>query len=215
MWSVPGETSWSFGDGVSASGTSVTHTYTVAGTYEVTLHSADMLGNVTSTSGKITIATAPPPTTTPSPEPTSRSSTPAPPTSEPPTSEPPVIGTVSQSASVWHERGKSPAGTTFSLALNERATVSFSFARHMSGRMVDHKCLATTPRNAGRQVCSRTVVTGALSFAGHKGMNKIGFQGLLPHSKKLPLGRYTLMITATNAAGQHSNAKSLGFVVVG
>jgi hypothetical protein len=66
VWSIPGETSWSFGDGASATGTSVTYAYTAAGTYEVTLHSADTLGNVTSTSGKVTIAPAPA-TTTPSP----------------------------------------------------------------------------------------------------------------------------------------------------
>ena len=64
VWSISGETSWSFGDGTSASGTSVTHTYTAPGIYEVTLHSADTLGNVTSTVGKVTIA---PPTITPSP----------------------------------------------------------------------------------------------------------------------------------------------------
>ncbi len=206
VWSVLGETSWSFGDGAAASGTSVTHTYTAAGTYEVTLHSADTLGNVTSTSGKVTIA----PSSTAAPsgsEPTFGS-----PTSGSPTSEPPVIGTVSQSASVGHERGKSRAGTTFALSLNEQATVGFSFLRHVSGRMVGSECLATTPRDAGRQVCSGTVLTGALSFAGHRGMNKVGFQGLVSRSKLRP-GRYTLMITATNAAGQHSSPKSLNFTI--
>jgi hypothetical protein len=66
VWSASGETSWSFGDGTTANGTSVTHTYTAAGTYEVTLHSTDTLGNVTSTVGKITVA---PPTATPTPSP--------------------------------------------------------------------------------------------------------------------------------------------------
>jgi hypothetical protein len=66
VWSISGETSWSFGDGASASGTSVTHTYTAPGVYEVTIHSADTLGNVTSTTGRVTIAPAPS-TTTPSP----------------------------------------------------------------------------------------------------------------------------------------------------
>lgn len=206
VWSVLGETSWSFGDGASVSGTSVTHTYTAAGTYEVTLHSADTLGNVTNTSGKVTIALAS--TTAPaSSEPTSDS-----PTSESPTSEPPAIGTVSQSASVWHERGKSRVGTTFAFSLNEQATVGFRFLRHVNGRMVGSECLAMTPRDAGRQVCSRTVLTGALSFAGHRGMNKVGFQGLVSHLKLRP-GRYTLMIAATNAAGQHSSPKSLNFTI--
>ncbi len=91
--------------------------------------------------------------------------------------------------------------------------MGFSFLRHVNGRMVGSECLATTPRDAGRQVCSRTVLAGALSFAGRKGMNKIGFQGLVSHSKLRP-GRYTLMITATNTAGQHSSPKALHFTIV-
>jgi hypothetical protein len=205
VWSVPGETSWSFGDGASASGTSVTHTYTVPGTYTVTLHSTDELGNGTSTGGKVTIAPAV--TTAPTPSP------PAPTLAA--ASIPPTIGAVSQSASVWHQHGKSRIGTTFSISLNEQAAVGFSFLRHVNGRMAGRKCLATTPRNAGRRVCSRTVITGAFSFAGHSGMNKVGFQGLVLHAKKLSPGRYTLVITATNAAGQRSSPKSLSFTVMG
>jgi hypothetical protein len=72
VWSVSGETIWSFGDGASASGTSVTHTYTAPGVYEVTIHSTDTLGNVTSASGKITVAPA-----TATPAPSSPASTPA------------------------------------------------------------------------------------------------------------------------------------------
>jgi hypothetical protein len=204
VWSISGETSWSFGDGTSASGTRVTHTYTAAGTYEVTLHSADTLGNVTSTSGTIMIAPAPP-TSTPSP------SEPSP---SPPTSEPPTIGAVNQSASAWHDHGKSRVGTTFSVSLNEQATLGFSFLRHVSGRMVGRRCLATTPRNAGYGACGRAVITGALSFLGRRGMNTVGFQGLVSHSKKLEPGRYTLVITATNVEGQHSSPKSLNFTIV-
>jgi hypothetical protein len=60
VWSVPEETSWSFGDGVSANGTSVTHAYTAPGVYEVVIHSADTLGDVASTAHKVTITPAPP-----------------------------------------------------------------------------------------------------------------------------------------------------------
>jgi hypothetical protein len=208
VWSILGETSWSFGDGASASSASVTHTYTAPGVYEVTLHSADTLGNVTSTSGTITITPAPHATTTPS-------SSFSEPSSDSPTSEPPVIGIVSQSASVWRERGKSRVGTMFSISLNEQATIGLSFLRHVNGREVGGKCLATTPRNAGHRVCGRAVIAGALSFPGHKGTNTAGFQGFLLPSKKLKPGRYTLVITATNGAGQHSNSKSLNFTIRG
>lgn len=56
VWSSIAETRWSFGDGSSAVGTSVTHAYAKAGTYEVTLESEDALGNKTTTVGTITIA---------------------------------------------------------------------------------------------------------------------------------------------------------------
>ncbi len=203
VWSIAGETSWSFGDGASANGASITHTYTAPGTYEVTIHSADTLGNVTSTVGKITIA----PAVTSAPSPSE-------PSSGPHTSEPPAIGVVDQSTSVWRERGKSRVGTTFSLSLNEQASVRLSFMRHVNGRVVGRKCLATTPRNAGHRVCSRTVITGVLSFAGHSGMNMFNFQGLVSRSRKLLPGRYTLVITATNVAGQRSSPNSLSFTIV-
>ena len=56
VWSALGPTTWSFGDGSSVTGTSVTHTYAAAGSYEVTLESEDVLGNKTSTSSTIEIA---------------------------------------------------------------------------------------------------------------------------------------------------------------
>jgi hypothetical protein len=59
IWSMLGETNWSFGDGNTANGTNVNHTYAAAGTYEVTLHSADLLGNVTSTSANVTVTSPP------------------------------------------------------------------------------------------------------------------------------------------------------------
>jgi hypothetical protein len=124
------------------------------------------------------------------------------------------LGRGVQSASVWRERRKSRAGTTFALWLNEQATVGFNFLRHINGRMVGRRCLVRTPRNAGYRACSRAVITGALSFPGHRGMNTVGFQGLVSHSKKLEPGRYTLVITATNAAGQSSSPKSLNFTIV-
>ena len=58
------------------------------------------------------------------------------------------------------------------------------------------------------------VTRGTLSFAAHAGLNKLAFQGRLTHSKKLPLGRYTLLITATNAAGRRSATRSLHFMIV-
>jgi hypothetical protein len=206
VWSAPGETTWSFGDGSSASGTNVSHTYTAAGSYQVTLRSADTLGNITSTTGTITIAAAPPP---------------APPTSGPlsspseastgPASVPPRISTVTQSRSSWRERGRSPLGTTFSLTLNVPATLHLRFMRHATGRMTSGWCRAETARNIRHPPCSRLISAGALSLPAHQGTNSISFRGLLSRSDRLQPGRYTLMIIAAGTAGEPSSARSLIF----
>jgi hypothetical protein len=59
VWSALGETSWSFGDGSSAGGTSVAHTYASAGSYEVTLTSIDALGNTTMRKATVITVMAP------------------------------------------------------------------------------------------------------------------------------------------------------------
>jgi hypothetical protein len=53
-----GSTSWSFGDGATAAGTSVTHAFAKPGTYSVTLTSADAVGNASSATKTLTIAQA-------------------------------------------------------------------------------------------------------------------------------------------------------------
>ena len=50
-------TTWSFGEGTTASGASVTHAFASPGTYSVSVTSTDASGNSTTQSGKITIAT--------------------------------------------------------------------------------------------------------------------------------------------------------------
>ena len=56
VWSSIRQTQWNFGDGSTASGPSVTHTYAKAGSYPVTVESEDVLGNAAKTSARITIA---------------------------------------------------------------------------------------------------------------------------------------------------------------
>jgi len=136
---------------------------------------------------------------------------------------PPAITAVHQSASTWREGGrlaqisrkkKPPVGSTFSFTLNEQASVSFSFTQRVAGRKVGHTCVTKTRKNAKRKPCKRTVTVGRLSFTGHIGTNKVVFQGRVSRSKKLKPGRYTLVITATNSAAQHSSPESLSFTIV-
>ena len=60
LWSGLGEPpSWSFGDGASAGGAQVSHTYAVPGVYTVTVTAHDGLGNATSSTYSITVTPAP------------------------------------------------------------------------------------------------------------------------------------------------------------
>jgi hypothetical protein len=59
-WTSLGQTSWSFGDGATATGTSANHEYSAPGEYEVTVESDDVLGNITSETRTLVIQAPPP-----------------------------------------------------------------------------------------------------------------------------------------------------------
>jgi PKD domain len=193
VWSPVTSVGWSFGDGASSSGASVSHSFTGTGNFVTGVSATDSLGNSSSTQHTIAL-TLPAPT----------------------------LGGVGQSARVWREgtrlpsfsRKKAPKGTTFRFTLNEPAKVSFVFQRVVTGRKSGRRCVAVTPRNKGGRKCTRRVVAGRLSHAAKVGANKLKFQGRLSRKKKLKLGRYVAIVTATNANGQRSAPKRLSFRIV-
>jgi hypothetical protein len=136
----------------------------------------------------------------------------------------PMIADAAQSHKVWREgnavaylsadRPKPPIGTTFSFTLNEQASITLAFTQRVDGRVAKGKCIAQTNLNRHAPSCKRTVTVGTLSLSGHSATKKVSFQGRISHSKKLKLGRYTLLITATNSAGVHSASTSLSFTIV-
>jgi len=142
-----------------------------------------------------------------------------------PSPHPPALADARQSHQSWREGGKlasfsrssrkrAPVGTTFSFTLDQPASTRFVFTQGVRGRSVHGKCRAPTQKNRHARSCLRSVTRGTLAFAGHTGVNKLTFQGPVTPSKKLPLGRYTLIIIATNASGQRSSASTLRFTIV-
>jgi FG-GAP repeat len=115
---------------------------------------------------------------------------------------PPAVAHARQSAARWREsnqlarisRAKTPTGTTFSFSLNEQAAVTFSFTQILASH--------------------RRVKSGTLSFTGHSATNTVAFAGRISRADKLKPGRYELVITATNSAGQRSQSVSLSFTIV-
>ena len=136
----------------------------------------------------------------------------------------PTIANLAQTHGVWREgnklaqisrrKKKPPVGTTFSFELNEQAAVTLTFTQRVKGRKVGHRCAAPTKSNKHRKSCKRTVTRAGLSLPGHAGTNKVAFYGRISHGKKLKPGRYTLVLTATNAAGEQSSPKRIVFTIV-
>jgi hypothetical protein len=121
LWSGLGAVTWSFGDGKTAAGSSVKHTYAKAGSYTVTLMAVDKLGNLTS--AKYTIKVSP---------------------------APPVLSKVSQSARRWSERHVRGMhyGTTFKFTLSEGAKVTLRFVGKHGRKVGSITIKAHTGRNS-------------------------------------------------------------------
>jgi hypothetical protein len=142
----------------------------------------------------------------------------------PTTTPPPLLTSATQSHRAWREGRRlasfsrkhklPPVGTTFSFTLNEQASVSFAFTQRVGGRKVNGKCVPQAKKNRRKHACKRALTRGTLTFNGHSGTNRVSFQGLISRSKKLPPGSYTLVITASNAAGQRSTPRQLSFTIV-
>jgi hypothetical protein len=133
-----------------------------------------------------------------------------------------ILANVGESHARWREGSalpklasapKPPVGTTFRFTLNELARVRFAFTQRLPGRRVNGRCVAPTSANVGRPACTRTLTAGAFSFAATAGAHRVRFQGRISKHKKLKPGRYTLIITATNPAGQRASSR-LTFTIV-
>ncbi len=149
-------------------------------------------------------------------------------TSRAPLSVPLVLSGVHESAKKWREgtrlprisarkapaKRPLPVGTTISFLLNGKASVRFEFTQPGTGRLVGHRCLATTRKVAKRKTCKLTLTRGALSFGGHIGTNRVAFQGRVSRAQTLKPGSYTLVMSASNSSRQRSNRATLGFTIV-
>jgi PKD repeat protein len=217
LWKAFESVTWSFGDGTTASGLQVTHTYTKPGVYQLTLTASDtqtfqpFYEHVsTSVTRTVTITALTSPPTSAVAEILASSS--------------PTITKLSESHRVWREGDRlarltrvakqPPTGTTFSLSLSELATVSFAFARQAEGRKLKGKCVAQTGKNTNNQPCEREGIGGTLSLTAHKGANRVFFDGRLSRSRTLKPGVYQFTITAKKATGRGSISPPLGFTIL-
>jgi hypothetical protein len=114
-------------------------------------------------------------------------------------------------------RGASVAvatGTTVRFRLSEAATVRLRAERPRSGRRRGGKCVAPRRARPTAKRCTRFVaVKGRATATGKAGANRLRFRGRLG-GRRLAPGRYRLVVTAIDPAGNRSRAKRAGFTVV-
>jgi hypothetical protein len=200
VWSALAPTSWSFGDGGAASGSSVVHSFTAPSSYTVTVSGADVLGNTTTASG--TIAIAPAPSLRPGPPVVSGARL---------TNKRFRVATKPTAITALHV----PRGTVVRFTLSAPAKLSIAITRPAPGLRHGGLCGAPTPtlkrRHAKR--CFRTVVVGTLTRAGERsGPGRLPFSGRIGRRALRP-GAYRALLTASNREGR-SRPVALAFVIV-
>ncbi|HEY8764213.1 MAG TPA: hypothetical protein VIM18_08485 [Solirubrobacteraceae bacterium] len=137
----------------------------------------------------------------------------------------PVLTHVTQTHTRWCEgtalavisrsaKRRPPVGTRFSFSLNQSASATLAFTQSLPGRSTHGHCVAQTNKNRKSRACSRVVTRHTLRSAGHAGTNRVSFQGRFSRSSALKPGRYTLVVTAVNAAGRRSRSSALTFTIV-
>jgi PKD domain len=210
VWSALGATNWSFGDGTSQTGTSVTHTYSAPGMYAVTVTSADVLGNVTSTSASVSVMGVAKalPLILVAPRITAASVSPA-------RFRVSKRATAISAKAKAKPKAKAPQGTTFHFTLSEAARLQIAFTRSATGLRSGKRCLAPSARLRSRHAkhCTRTLTVGTLTRVNEQqGAGSLPFSGRIG-AKPLAPGKYMAMLTAS-AGGLTSAPVTLSLTVV-
>lgn len=200
----PLTTSWSFGDGGTATGAAAQHPYARAGRFTATVTATDAVGNTVSQSGTVQVAGG-------------LGVNPG---------EPPVLTDASLTnrrfrvgrarTAVSAGRRRAPIGTTFRFGLNPAASVRIAFARKAPGlRGRGGVCVrpSSALRRARARRCTRLVrIRPALTRTVRAGVNSVPFSGRIGRHPLAP-GRYVATLTAS-AGGSTSTPSKLGFRVV-
>ena len=131
----------------------------------------------------------------------------------------PTVTGLRQAAVTWRTGGTGgrhrPAlGTTFSFTINQPATVTLSFTRQVTGRLVGGRCIAATEQTNRRPHCTRAIAGGTLTLGAHTGINRIRFRGRVSSRRVLQPGHYVMTLTATSAAQLRTTQRPLRFTIV-
>ena len=114
-------------------------------------------------------------------------------------------------SSLISAKRKAAKGATVKYRLSEAATVTFTVERAVRGRKRKGRCVPG--RRTGKSCTTYKKVKGSFTHTGRAGANSLRFSGRLAR-KPLRRGRYRLVGTARDAAGNKSKAVRTSFRIV-
>lgn len=158
-------------------------------------------------------------------EPTQPSPSPSPPTPATPSNPAPKVLSFKATNRAFAPTGKRKRGarknlergTKFTFKLSEPARVRIEIQRKLPGRKAvrDGKARCLKPKRGTRKnhPCTRFVKFKTLTAQKQAGQQSVSFSGRVK-GKPLPAGRYRAQIVATDASGQRSVPRRVGFRIV-
>ena len=109
---------------------------------------------------------------------------------------------------------RAKVGTRVLYTLSESAEVRFTVERAARGRKAKGRCRKQTARTRRARRCTRYLKQrGSFSHDGKRGKNRFKFTGRM-RGRKLRPGRYRLVATATDAAGNMAKSRHARFSIV-
>jgi hypothetical protein len=208
VFDVWGATSrWTFGDGGTAEGTSVRHTFTSTGTRSVRVTATDGAGASVTATRQITVRD------------TGRVAV--------PDTTAPALGRVTMKRARFRvgpartplaartPRRRAPRGSDFRFRLSEAGTVSIAIERRARGRRIHGRCRPTKRRHvAKRRRCVTFVSAGrTLTRTLAAGSARVPFSGRIGRRALRP-ARFRATLEAVDAAGNASGRRRARFVIV-
>jgi Subtilase family len=103
------------------------------------------------------------------------------------------------------------SGTTLSITSSEAARLRLTIERARPGRRVGRLCRVPTRANRARRRCTRWVRVASLARSLRKGTTRVRLPSRDARGKRLPRGTYRAVLLATDAAGNKSATRRVGF----
>jgi hypothetical protein len=192
----PVSTGWDFGDGSTATGTEVSHSFATLGrSYNVTATATDAAGNSANASGLTALN--------------------GPPTLQALTMLRRVFAIAASPTAIEAQRRRRPKrGTAFRYSVSEPSRVTIGIQRILPGKRVGARCRKPAPRLKRRRSCKRYVRAGRTLVRNvPAGRIRTNFSGRIGRRALRP-GRYRATLVATDSAGLRSSPRTITFRVV-